>query len=69
MEDISRKYQVLNRSFKKRMIWHLGIDAGFFAEYTYMLNAMLYCLKHHIQFVLYSKDANFGCENGWGDYF
>ena len=44
------------------MIFHLGIDAGFFTEYTYMLHAMLYCLQHKIQFKLYSDDANFGWE-------
>lgn len=46
------------------MIFHLGIDAGFFTEYTYMLHAMLYCLQHKIQFKLYSDDANFGWEKG-----
>lgn len=51
------------------MIFHLGIDAGFFTEYTYMLHAMLYCLQHKIQFKLYSDDANFGWEKGWTDCF
>jgi hypothetical protein len=30
---------------------------------------MLYCLRHQIQFILFSKDANFGYRNGWTDYF
>ena len=48
--DLATKYHLLNRSFKKTMIYHIGIDAGFFTEYTYMLHAMLYCLQHKIQF-------------------
>ena len=63
--DLATKYHLLNRSFKKTMIYHIGIDAGFFTEYTYMLHAMLYCLQHKIQFKLYSDDANFGWEKGW----
>ena len=51
------------------MIYHIGIDAGFFTEYTYMLHAMLYCLQHKIQFKLYSDDANFGWEKGWEELF
>ena len=47
--DLATKYRLLNRSFKKTMIYHIGIDAGFFTEYTYMLHAMLYCLQHKIQ--------------------
>lgn len=30
---------------------------------------MLYCLKHKIQFILYSRDANFKYDIGWQDYF
>lgn len=44
--DLATKYRLLNSSFKKTMIYHIGIDAGFFTEYTYMLHAMLYCLQH-----------------------
>ena len=67
--DLATKYRLLNSSFKKTMIYHIGIDAGFFTEYTYMLHAMLYCLQHKIQFKLYSDDANFGWEKGWEDCF
>lgn len=71
--DIRERYRALNESFGKKdgrvLVWHLGIDAGFFAEYTYMLNAMLYCLKHKIEFRLYSADANFGSGTGWTEYF
>lgn len=69
MKDIVEEYKKLNGSFRKTLIFHLGIDAGFFAEYTYMVNAMLYCLQHKIQFKLYSADANFGYDKGWADYF
>ena len=62
--NLTTTYRLLNSSFRKTMIFHLGIDAGFFTEYTYMLHAMLYCLQHKIQFKLYSDDANFGWEKG-----
>ena len=67
--DLTTTYRLLNSSFKKTMIYHIGIDAGFFTEYTYMLHAMLYCLQHKIQFKLYSDDANFGWEKGLGRLF
>ena len=34
-----------------------------------MLDAMLWCLNHRIQFQLYSEDANFGTGTGWAEYF
>ncbi|WP_294546385.1 hypothetical protein [uncultured Bacteroides sp.] len=67
--DLATRYRLLNSSFKKTMVYHIGIDAGFFTEYTYMIHAMLYCLQHKIQFKLYSDDANFGWEKGWEDCF
>lgn len=67
--DLREKYITLNHSFKPVLIYHVGIDAGFVTEYTSMVNAMLYCLENHIQFKLYSADANFGYRNGWSDYF
>ncbi|NDV81635.1 hypothetical protein [Bacteroides sp. 51] len=69
MKDIIEEYKKLNSSFRKTLIFHLGVDSGFFAEYTYMVNAMLYCLQHKIQFKIYSADANFGYDKGWTDYF
>ena len=69
MKDIAEEYRKLNSSFRKTLIFHLGVDAGFFAEYTYMVNAILYCLQHKIQFKIYSADANFGYDKGWTDYF
>ena len=63
------EYGVLNQSFKKRLVFHLGIDGGFFSEYNNMILAILYCLQNKICFSLYSKNANFRIKNGWNDYF
>lgn len=65
----AERYQQLNASFKPVLIWHVGVDAGFFAEYSAMLCAMLFCLERRWQFRLYSADANFGHSLGWTDYF
>lgn len=62
-------YQQVNKSFTKRMVYRAGVDCGFCAEMNYMVDAMLYCLVHHIKFQLYSKDANFGTGIGWSEYF
>ena len=62
-------YQKVNKSFHKRLIYHSGIDCGFFVELNYMLNAMLYCLEKGYQFQLYSDDANYGTGTGWTEYF
>lgn len=51
------------------MIYHLGVDAGFFSEYRSMIDAMVFCRRKGIRFTLYSKDANFAFEKGWTDYF
>lgn len=69
IEELRKNYYILNKSFRKKFIFHLGSDAGFFSEYNNMILAMLYCLTNKIQFILYSKDANFGFERGWTDYF
>lgn len=53
----------------KTLVYHLGVWAGFFSEYCNMLYAVIYCKRNGINFKLYSKDANFGKENGWQDYF
>ena len=63
------RYQRLNRSFRRTLVYHLGIDAGFFAEYSYLVGAILWCLQHRVRLVLYSEDANFGHHLGWQDYF
>ena len=38
---------------QKRLVYNLGSEAGFFSEYNNMILAILYCLKHNINFVLY----------------
>lgn len=63
------QYDSINNSYKKTLVYHLGVDAGFFSEYCNMLYAISYCLLHKIRFTLYSVDANFGKERGWQDYF
>lgn len=69
--DLLDRYKLLNASFTKVLVYHLGIDTGFFTEYTRMVEAMLFCLEHKIQFCLYSDYANFGYTpaGGWTDYF
>lgn len=66
---MNNRYTEINNSYKKRLVYHLGSEAGFFSEYNNMILAMLYCLKQKIRFELYSKDANFGILNGWTDFF
>jgi len=62
-------YRKVNEAFDKKLVYRAGVDCGFFAEMIYMVNAMLYCLDHRIQFQLYSDDANFGTGVGWTEYF
>lgn len=69
MCQLNESYSRLNGSFRRRLVYHVGVDAGFFAEYTHMLHGMLYCLQHGLRFELYSDDANFGFSRGWQDYF
>jgi hypothetical protein len=66
---VKNQYSEINNSFKKKLVYHLGSEAGFFSEYNNMILAMLYCLKHNIKFELFSEDANFGIQSGWQDYF
>mgnify|MGYP007022378464 CR=1 FL=1 len=46
-------YRRINKSFTRKMVYHVGVDSGFFVEMNYMINAMLYCLSKDIQFQLY----------------
>jgi hypothetical protein len=68
-DNFIERYNVLNNSFKRTLVFHAGASAGFFSEYNCMILAILYCLKNKIRFVLYSKDANFGYKDGWNDFF
>jgi len=68
-KELLGRYKKLNNSFLKKTVFHVGINAGFFSEYNNMILAVLYCILHKLKFELYSKDANFGFEKGWEDYF
>ena len=45
-------YRRVNEAFRRRMVYHVGVDCGLFVEINYMVNAMLYCLAHRIRFQL-----------------
>lgn len=66
--DAREQYLRLNESFGERMIFHVGTGAGLYSELGSMLECMLYCYTHKIQFVLYADDANFS-NSGWTDFF
>ena len=68
-EELQTRYTELNNSFKKKLLFHIGVNAGFFSEYNNMVLAVLYCLKHKIKFMLYSDDANFRIDKGYTDIF
>lgn len=69
MNQLNKRYEALNASFHPALIYHTGIDAGFFAEYNTLLHALLYALQRRWQLKLYADDANFGYDRGWTDYF
>ncbi len=62
-------YNKLNNSFKKILVFRVGIQAGLFSEINHMFLAVLFCLKNNIKFVLSSRDNNFSYAKGWEDYF
>lgn len=65
----TESYRKVNESFRRKMVYHVGVDCGFFVEIQYMVNAMLYCLGHRIRFQIYSDDANFSTNTGWTEFF
>lgn len=68
-DELLSRYTELNDSFTKTLVFHIGVNAGFFSEFNNMVLAVLYCLKHKIHFTLYSDDANFRLEKGYSDIF
>jgi len=62
-------YTKLNNSFKKKLVFRLGVEAGFFSEYNNMVLAILYCLKHQIKFEFYADYTQFAWRNAWDDFF
>lgn len=69
MNIFQQLYTRLNGSFKKKLVFRVGISAGFFSEYNNMIFAMHYCMAHDIMFILNSNNANFSYKYGWQDYF
>jgi len=68
MNELLAHYRALNESFSKKLVFRIGIEAGFFSEYNNMILAMVYCLKRRIRFTLYSENAWFS-STGWTEFF
>lgn len=68
-EELKNIYNYVNKSYEKKLIFHVGTGAGFYSEVGSMLECMLYCYYNKIQFELYADDANFSNENGWEEFF
>lgn len=64
-----QEYNKINNSFKEKLIFHVGISAGFHSEVDAMMQCMLFCYVNKIKFVLYADDANFSGGNGWSEFF
>ena len=47
------RYQALNRTFRKELIFHLGSDAGFYSEFNNMILAIIYCLQYNCNLHIY----------------
>jgi hypothetical protein len=69
MKLTAEQYNEVNESFKRKVVFRIGLAAGFFSEYNNMILAMAWCLRNNYQFQLFSYDANFGFDKGWTDYF
>ncbi len=67
-DDLVEKYKHLNRGKRRKLVFQLT-GRGFASEINNMLSAMLYCLVHDIEFILYSKPWCASHEKGWQDYF
>ena len=66
--DILHKALTENKN-RPKLVYHLGVEAGFFSEYNNMILSIIYCLDNDLRFSIYSKDANFKIKNGWTDFF
>jgi len=62
-------YNYLNKSFRKKYIFNFGSEGGFYSEFNNMVFAIIYCLKHEYQFILYSGNSQFKINKGWEDFF
>lgn len=68
-KDWIKNYNELNNSFKKTLVFRVGIQAGLYSELNHLFLAILFCLKNNIKFVLSYRDNNFSYAKGWEDYF
>jgi hypothetical protein len=62
------RFQEINKEKKLKLVFQLT-DRGFASEINNMLSAILYCLLHDLEFILYSRSWNAFYEKGWQDYF
>jgi len=67
-EELVESYRKLNSGKEKTLVFQLT-KRGFFSEVNNMILAILFCLDHGIEFVLYSKSWSAGTDKGWCDYF
>ena len=68
-EKLVAAYRKANESYSRVLVFRTGIDAGFFAEFRYLVHAVVYCLENRLQLKLYSRGANYACGRGWTDWF
>ena len=70
MEDnkVVATYKKNNVNKKHKIVFQLT-ERGFASEINNMISAILYCLVHEIEFVLYSKTWTATYRKGWQDYF
>ncbi|EHQ28254.1 hypothetical protein [Mucilaginibacter paludis] len=62
-------YNSLNKSFHKKYIFNFGSEGGFYSEFNIMVFAIIYCLKYHYQFILFTGISQFTIDKGWKDFF
>lgn len=68
-QALAENYRKVNESFDRGLVFRTGIDAGFFAEFKYLVHAVGYCLTNQLKLRLYSRGANYSYNRGWTDYF
>jgi hypothetical protein len=54
---------------KKKLVYRLGGDAGFFSEYNFFIYAIVYSKLHNLNLEINSSYANFRYHHGLSDYF
>ena len=64
-----KAYNDLNKSFRKKYVFTFGPEGGFYSEFNNMVSAIIYCLKHQYQFILYTGNSQFTISKGWEDFF